>query len=100
MTAGDYHYDFVRKPFETKIVELIKELERRCLKSQGDTTDGVVKQEVPTQQSPHAVSSHGVPSYNVPSAHGQIHSSPPPTHTEESAQSKKHSKRWKVIRQL
>nr|XP_011433027.2 uncharacterized protein LOC105332211 isoform X2 [Crassostrea gigas] len=100
MTAGDYHYDFVRKPFETKIVELIKELERRCVKSQGDTTDGIIKQEVSPQQSSQAVSSHGLPSYNVPSAHGQIHSSPPPTHTEESAQSKKHSKRWKKFSKL
>ncbi|XP_052708079.1 uncharacterized protein LOC128183203 isoform X2 [Crassostrea angulata] len=100
MTAGDYHYDFVRKPFETKIVELIKELERRCVKSPGDTTDGVSKQVDSTQQSPHAVSSHGLPGYNVPSAHGQIYSSSPLTHAKESVQCKKHSKRWKKFSKL
>lgn len=76
MTAGDYHYDFVRKPFETKIVELIKELERRCLKGQGEMSDGVVKQEVVSQQSSQVVvSSQGYPS--APCAHGEYSTSRP-----------------------
>lgn len=76
MTAGDYHYDFVRKPFETKIVELINELERRCLKGQGEMSDGVVKQEVVSQQSSQVVvSSQGYPS--APCAHGEYSTSRP-----------------------
>lgn len=86
MTAGDYHYDFVRKPFETKIVELIKELERRCLKGQGEVTDGVVKQKVVSQQSSQAVSSQGYSS--APCAHGDYSSSRSdnPTHSGKRAE--------------
>ena len=61
MTAGDYHYDFVRKPFETKIVELIQELERRCVPSGEDKMDGITKQESVTKQpDAHVTSSHGI----------------------------------------
>ena len=36
MTAGDYHYDFVNKPFESKVQELIQALRRRISSEQAD----------------------------------------------------------------
>ena len=96
MTAGDYHYDFVRKPFETKIVELIQELERRCVPSGEDKMDGITKQESVTKQpDAHVTSSHGHPTYSVPSAHGQ-NREPASAVQSETTCCRKHAKRWKV----
>lgn len=96
MTAGDYHYDFVNKPFEMKMEELTVELGRRCFKGPGDSTDGITKQGTVMQQSP-VVSSHGQPAYSAtpPSTHGQSIYSVPPQKVDLS-QNKKKAKRWKV----
>jgi hypothetical protein len=97
MTAGDYHYDFVNKPFEMKIEELIAELGRRCFKGPGDIPDGITKQGALMQQSS-VVSSHGQPTYSAhpPSAHGQSIASVPPQKEVDLSKSKKKEKRWKV----
>nr|XP_022291843.1 uncharacterized protein LOC111103106 [Crassostrea virginica] len=100
MTAGDYHYDFVRKPFETKIVELIQELERRCVPSGEDKIDGITKQESVTKQpDAHVTSSHGHPTYSVPSAHGQ-NREPASAVQSETTCFRKHAKRWKKFAKL
>ncbi|XP_061193413.1 uncharacterized protein LOC133201641 [Saccostrea echinata] len=101
MTAGDYHYDFVKKPFEMKTEELIRELERKCFKDQGDTKDGSNKQDIPPQQTPVA-SSHGQPSYSLPrpSSHGQPTYSIPPIKERDPVQNKKSGKRWKKFAKL
>nr|XP_022291929.1 uncharacterized protein LOC111103165 [Crassostrea virginica] len=100
MTAGDYHYDFVRKPFETKIVELIQELERRCVPSGEDKMDGITKQESVTKQTDaHVTSSHGHPTYSIPSAHGQ-NREPASAVQSETTCCRKHAKRWKKFAKL
>ncbi|KAK3098607.1 hypothetical protein FSP39_021184 [Pinctada imbricata] len=53
MTAGDYHYDFVNKPFDSKITELIKTLKNRIV------------QENTTQLIPSTPLSHGSPDTTI-----------------------------------
>ncbi|XP_056016822.1 uncharacterized protein LOC130053519 [Ostrea edulis] len=101
MTAGDYHYDFVNKPFEMKMEELTVELGRRCFKGPGDSTDGITKQGTVMQQSP-VVSSHGQPTYSAPppSTHGQSIYSVPPQKEVDLSQNKKKAKRWKKFSKM